>query len=360
MAKKPTQPAKAITEMSGPELRAYFEQLLSDLKVTLVGGSLPSKGLLVPKSKAKGRKGADPAPDALVLDNPILPPQTRGRGSEVFTTWWGKAWLDAVDDPDDESRLARGRTYARNGSVVRIEVSKGNISARVQGSEPTPYLVKMTLNQFSDEGWASVLQAITTQASFAAKLLAGELPIELVKIFETEGATLFPILYDDVNFSCTCEDWSTLCKHAAAVYYIVGNQIEKDPLTLLHLRGRTRDEILGYLRERRIAEDQEEAQQAPSEQQTTEALAASDFELSLDHFWQVGRPQFIQVELSKDSVPAIFRIYGEPPSAVRVEMHAIYDQVRSKAFRFLMATRQPSQQSAESDSSAEDATTLES
>ena len=40
------------------------------------------------------------------------------------TTWWGKAWIDALAGSGSgyESRLPRGRTYARKGQVISLQV----------------------------------------------------------------------------------------------------------------------------------------------------------------------------------------------------------------------------------------------
>ena len=44
------------------------------------------------------------------------------------TTWWGKAWTDALQRRArlDANRLPRGRTYARHDRVHDIELSKGD------------------------------------------------------------------------------------------------------------------------------------------------------------------------------------------------------------------------------------------
>ena len=57
-------------------------------------------------------------------------------GRKIAGTFWGKAWCDNLEAYSDyENRLPRGRTYVRNGSVVDLQISKGNVTARVSGSE---------------------------------------------------------------------------------------------------------------------------------------------------------------------------------------------------------------------------------
>ena len=56
-------------------------------------------------------------------------------------TWWGQAWVHALEERAalDPNRLARGRTYARQDRVARVEVSAGRITALVRGNRVLPY-----------------------------------------------------------------------------------------------------------------------------------------------------------------------------------------------------------------------------
>ena len=54
----------------------------------------------------------------------------------MATTYWGKAWCDNLEAYSDyANRLPRGRTYARNGSVIDLQIKKGKIEAIVSGSQ---------------------------------------------------------------------------------------------------------------------------------------------------------------------------------------------------------------------------------
>ena len=88
-----------------------------------------------------------------------------GRRRAFGTTWWGKAWTDALQRRArlDENRLPRGRTYARHDRVQEIELSPGEINARVQGSRPEPYTVRIHIRRFTDDEWNVVLDAVTAR-----------------------------------------------------------------------------------------------------------------------------------------------------------------------------------------------------
>ena len=170
------------------------------------------------------------------------------------TTWWGKAWTDALQRRArlDANRLPRGRTYARHDRVQDIELSPGEINARVQGSRPEPYTVRVHIRRFSDDEWNVVLDAITARAAHTAALLDGELDPGIVEDARAVGVELLPTAGEVVP-RCSCPDRAIPCKHSAAVCYLVADELDADPFALLRLRGRSRDEILAELRRRRAA-----------------------------------------------------------------------------------------------------------
>ena len=66
--------------------------------------------------------------------HPVSPVQIEGR--TIAKTFWGKSWCDNLEQYSDyANRLPRGRTYARNGSVVDLQITSGEIQAYVSGSE---------------------------------------------------------------------------------------------------------------------------------------------------------------------------------------------------------------------------------
>src|SRR5436190_20878174 len=74
----------------------------------------------------------------------------RGRFGQ---SWWAKRWIEVLESFDIGARLGRGRTYARGGQVLSIEVGKGEVQARVQGSRPKPYAVSIEGKVLPAEDW---------------------------------------------------------------------------------------------------------------------------------------------------------------------------------------------------------------
>jgi uncharacterized Zn finger protein len=172
--------------------------------------------------------------------------------AEFGHTWWGRAWLEALEqrarlDPD---RLPRGRDYARSGAVGELTVAPGEARARVQGRKTQPYEVRIRVRRFTDDEWDRVLEAISAQLGHAAALLDGELPPEIADDAAAAGLDLLPG-GGELGPRCSCPDDADPCKHSAAACYLLTDALDADPFVLLLLRGRTRDQVLAGIRARR-------------------------------------------------------------------------------------------------------------
>ncbi len=165
--------------------------------------------------------------------------------------WWAKRWIAVLESFHLGARLQRGRSYARSGQVLSIVVDKGVVSARVQGSRPKPYEVKIQVKQLPKRDWRKLAETVSRQGIFGAKLLAGEMPEQIESGFQSAGLSLFPERRNDLETDCSCPDWSNPCKHIAAVYYLLGEEFDRDPFLIFKLRGMHREEFLGLLGEAR-------------------------------------------------------------------------------------------------------------
>lgn len=175
------------------------------------------------------------------------------------SSWWAKQWLEALESFGWNSRLTRGRAYARNGNVLDIEISAGKVEAHVQGSKEIPYKVEIFIKTLSHHEWEQVLNALASKAIFAAKLLAGEMPNNIEEAFSSLEVSLFPRYTMDLSAYCTCSDPVNPCKHIAAVYYILAREFDRDPFLLFKLRGMNREQIIEAFRSRRTGSAEPEA-----------------------------------------------------------------------------------------------------
>lgn len=172
--------------------------------------------------------------------------------------WWSKKWLEALEFFEYDKRIIQGRFYAREGQIRSLEINRGYIQAKVQGTKIKPYSVTIKLQTLTDHAWQNILEQMAGNALLFSKLLIDKFPEDLSKIFSRFNYPLFPNNDDDLLTSCNCSDWANPCKHTAAVYYILSDIIENDPFTLLLIRGKSRIEIREIIRQyQRITTKQE-------------------------------------------------------------------------------------------------------
>ncbi|MDB9372610.1 SWIM zinc finger family protein [Nodularia sphaerocarpa] len=201
--------------------------------------------------------------------------------------WWSQKWLELLDSYRFKKRLERARNYSRQGNVLNIEFKGAKVLARVQGSEPEPYKVSLSIDHFSEEEWGYVIETMSQRAIFAAKLLAGEMPQNIEEVFTANGLSLFPFTLSDVHSKCSCPDKANPCKHIGAVYYQLGDRFSEDPFVLFQLRGRTKEQIISDLRQLRGAKVEVTAPETPEMKQPTTQPQTS---VNLNDFWQYHEP----------------------------------------------------------------------
>jgi uncharacterized Zn finger protein len=165
--------------------------------------------------------------------------------------WWVEQWMELIHSYRYKKRLERAWSYAREGNVVSIRFEGRRVHARVQGTEPDPYKVKLWLDVLNDEDWGYVLEALSQKARWSAQLLAGIMPADIERAFAASGKRLFPFKLQEVRSECSCPDKANPCKHISAVYYLMGDRFSEDPFVLFQLRGRTRSQLLADLAKRR-------------------------------------------------------------------------------------------------------------
>ncbi|MEV7988508.1 SWIM zinc finger family protein [Micromonospora sp. NPDC085948] len=178
--------------------------------------------------------------------------RARSARGAIGRSWWSRRFLEVLESFALGTRLTRGRSYARAGQVLTLDIAPGRVSAVVQGSRPQPYQASIALKPFPSALWSRIEAELAGQAFFSARLLAGDLPDELEELFIAAGAPLFPTGVDELTQRCNCPDFAVPCKHLAATFYLLAEAFDADPFELLHWRGRSRAELLDELRARRV------------------------------------------------------------------------------------------------------------
>lgn len=129
-----------------------------------------------------------------------------------------------------------GATYARKGAVVGVEIKDNLISAKVKGTRPTPYRVKISIPKFTHSEIDRLIDEVQANPTVLAQLLNRELNPQIMEIAERLGLRIFPKSWKDFEMECSCPDWAVPCKHLAAVIYMVSREIDNNPFLILKLR----------------------------------------------------------------------------------------------------------------------------
>jgi len=211
--------------------------------------------------------------------------KTKSRRGAIGEKWWSKRWVALLESFKMGARLDRGRSYARKGQVISIDVQKGRVRSKVQGTQSKPYDIEIRFAQIAEAEWDRAIEAMASKAIFAAKLLSGEMPADIEDAFVEAGSSLFPGR-KDIKTSCSCPDWADPCKHIAAVYYLMAEKFDEDPFLIFELRGKTKEEIIEALRRRRISVAEDDGAEAEDEGPSSPDEMPS--EERLDEFWELG------------------------------------------------------------------------
>ena len=147
----------------------------------------------------------------------------------------------------------------------------GRVRARVQGSRPKPYDVTIGVEAAVDAtsgsvsrrccrarrcSWRSCWPARCRRTSSACS--------------SRRGCRSSRTRMRDLETDCSCPDVANPCKHIAAVYYLLGEEFDRDPFLIFRLRGMTREELL------RVLEEMEAGRASRPRARTWRSVAADD------------------------------------------------------------------------------------
>jgi uncharacterized Zn finger protein len=156
-------------------------------------------------------------------------------GSAIAKTFWGKAWCDNLERYSDfKNRLPRGRTYVRNGSVLDLQIARGEVKALVSGSHI--YKVAVKVMPVTKGRWLSICQDCSGAIDSLVELLQGRFSRGVMERICRQNTGLFPSPAE-IGLSCSCPDWAYMCKHVAAVLYGIGARLDQQPELLFKLHA---------------------------------------------------------------------------------------------------------------------------
>src|ERR1700737_1136520 len=141
-------------------------------------------------SVAERRKKAELAAAKAKKAGTVLSPIASYRGA-IAKTFWGKAWCDNLERYSDyATRLPRGRTYVRNGSVIDLKITEGEVHAQVMGS--SLYKVAVSVIAVPGKRWQSISADCAGSIDSLVELLQGRLSKAVMERICTPNTGLFP------------------------------------------------------------------------------------------------------------------------------------------------------------------------
>jgi uncharacterized Zn finger protein len=182
---------------------------------------------------AARRKKAESAAAKAQTRGATLSPVAASRGA-IARTFWGRAWCENLERYSDFSnRLPRGRTYLRSGAVIDLVIGQGEVRAQVVGSRL--YRVEVRVAAVGQKQWQAIGADCAGSIDSMVELLRGTFSKAVMERLCRPGDGLFPAP-KEIEFTCSCPDWASMCKHVAAVLYGVGARLDQRPELLFQLR----------------------------------------------------------------------------------------------------------------------------
>jgi uncharacterized Zn finger protein len=225
----------------------------------------------------------------------------------VLRSSFAQRFMKLFEGHIPQDRLAAGAEYARTGQIAVLALKPGVIEATVQGTASRPYHTSIAVPALADELWPDIIRAMASEAVYVAKLLANEIPPGLDELFIAQGAQFFPLSLASEAWQCSCGGEQP-CKHAAAVGFIVAEQLDSAPLSIFQLLGMPSERLLDELRHAR-AQLGRSLEMTGSGTGTGSGAALGDpmipesqldplpLEQCLDDFWRIG-PRLGEIESS--------------------------------------------------------------
>jgi uncharacterized Zn finger protein len=153
---------------------------------------------------------------------------------DMANTFWGKMWCEHFETMADfTNRLPRGRTYARNGSIIHLDISPGKVFALVSGTEI--YEINMEVQALPKNVWTKIVDKCHGEIGTMIDLMNGHFSKEVMQVICDPQNGLFP-RRNEIKYKCSCPDVARLCKHLSAVFYGIGNRLDSNPELLFLLR----------------------------------------------------------------------------------------------------------------------------
>lgn len=221
----------------------------------------------------------------------------RAQETHRATQWVFDRLLRVIERAAGGAVLAEGIEYAKLGQTKRLAIEGGRVSASVQGRLSRAYVTELRMSPFTSEQRDDLVRAMSEQAIYSAKLLAGEVPPNIEDVFGPLGLKLFPSEPADIETKCNCREVKPWCKHAVCAAVLLADRLSAEPLLIFELRGIPHETFAAMLRDRRALTSQGPGPAIVYQPQIpgVSDLPAPSMEEQLDRFWEAG-PELEEID----------------------------------------------------------------
>lgn len=173
-----------------------------------------------------------------VLENG-LPLFVPGDDDRIGAGPWARWVASAVVSDESSARAERGRELARIGAVSGVTVTEGSVAGSVASSSGGSYEVRLDAQLVPRHVWTQIVADARRNPTLAGGVEGTAQSVHLAHRLETRHDEPLVPISRRIRRSCTCPDAerSPVCKHAAALAFVLADAIDDDPSLLLLWRG---------------------------------------------------------------------------------------------------------------------------
>jgi uncharacterized Zn finger protein len=250
--------------------------------------------------------------------------------------WIAERWFALFNQHVERTTLFAGYEYAKAGQVVKVEWGTGLIEASVQGTAPRPYTTRIGFAHFSESQWKRIVEQMSGEAVYLAKLLSNELPSALDDLLTPLELQLLPSDFKSLDVECTCVEPQP-CKHVAAVAMLATERLSQEPLQILNWLGMSAEQLIEHLRRVRAIHSRGTAAAHGDPQIPESQIEPAPLEACVDDFWHVARDveEIASWPPSHHAPHALLRRLGPSPINSRFPivglLASVYDTVAAAA-----------------------------
>lgn len=190
---------------------------------------------------------------------------------------WGTLWLRTLERSTaiSDENLDRGRAYALHDWQLEVDIDAGKATALARSGPRIRNTASISTAVLAPEQWDRFVNLIAESSARTAALIDHELDPGVLDEAKAAGIKLLPTARS-LQAGCTCRNWGELCKHSAAILYLLADVFDEAPFDLLLWRGMSYENLLERVQAVRSATNGSASPSEPTADQSESNSAQDD------------------------------------------------------------------------------------